>query len=174
ACTLHRTCLMRWNASEVCYYWDSLLSQAEGLPADKTLADAYAHASWYAGQRRDAEKARTWAEAGAIVANEAGDSLAAGRVLNAQGSAFYHVGRLEEAEATYRRAQEAVANCNYPRADIAIGTNLGLCLLAKGELSRAREAYEAVLPLIEKANDPLNEPLILRYMGELFVEEIRL
>jgi predicted ATPase/class 3 adenylate cyclase len=173
-CHLHRTCLMRWNASEVCGLWDRLLTQSvENLPG-KLLTDAYAHASWYAGNFRDVEKACAWAEKGIAVAQDGGDSLAVGRVLNALGSVHYHLRRFDESESFYRKALEIVRPCNYPRADISIGLNLGLCLQARGDLSGAREVFEAVRPIIEKGNDPLNEPLIFRYLGELLMEEMRI
>ena len=104
---------------------------------------------------------------------EAGDDpLHLNRTLGNLGSAYYHMGRLEEARDIYRRTVETAPAAEVPDYDNAITmNNLGLAELELGNLPQARVWLEKSLHIRQQYANTYRIASALRGLGLLAIEE---
>ena len=100
------------------------------------------------------------------------DPLHLNRTLGNLGSAYYHMGRLEEARDIYRRTVETATAAEVPDYDNAITmNNLGLAELELGNFPQARFWLEKSLHIRQQYANTYRIASALRGLGLLAIEE---
>lgn len=107
-------------------------------------------------------------EVAARLAEEAGELMMAIRANVGAADCYRYTGRLRDARERVARAAELAGRTgdSIARADVLLAT--GNLSLRQADISGAKAAYEAALPIYRETGERLGEAQVLHAMGELF------